>query len=255
LLQSELHWQDPLANRKMFGEQIAAHAESSDLIVLPEMFTTGFTMDAAHNCEEADGETALWLQSMAQKYNTSLCGSLIIQAGEHYYNRLIWTQPNQPSASYDKRHLFRMANEGDHYSAGTERLTVQLGDWRICPLICYDLRFPVWSRNNNDYDLLIYVANWPEARRSAWTTLLPARAVENLCFAAGVNRIGTDGNNRDYSGDSLIADYLGTVIAGGGDKPAAVQASLSLDKLHRYRKKFPAWMDADTFRLTDDCNP
>ncbi|MBS95404.1 MAG: amidohydrolase [Chromatiales bacterium] len=251
LLQADLLWQNPSANRDMFGEQIAAQAENSDLIVLPEMFTTGFTMDAAANCEEPDGESSRWLQDMADRHGTALCGSLIIRDAGVYYNRLIWVEPGQEPSSYDKRHLFRIGGEHDHYTAGKQRLIVQLGEWRICPLVCYDLRFPVWSRCDNDYDLLLYVANWPGTRRSAWLSLLPARAVENLCYVAGVNRVGTDGNNVGCSGDSLIVDYLATIIAAAGDTVAAVSATLSLDKLERYRKKFPAWKDADSFSLSD----
>jgi omega-amidase len=235
----------------MFGAQIAATAPHSDLIVLPEMFSTGFTMDAANNNEQPDGETARWLQNMAREHATALCGSLIIKDGEHTYNRLLWASPDGNTLSYDKRHLFRMANEQDHYSAGKQRLVVQYAGWRICPLICYDLRFPVWSRNNNSYDLLIYVANWPAPRSSAWRSLLPARSIENLCYAAGVNRVGTDGNNVNYQGESMITDHLGTVLADGSDTVTAVNTTLSLDKLDRYRQKFPAWKDADQFTLTD----
>jgi predicted amidohydrolase len=252
LLQANLHWQDPPANREMFGEQIAAHADHSDLIVLPETFTTGFTMDAVGNCEEPDGKSTRWLQDMANRYDTALCGSLVIHDGRHYRNRLIWTQPGQEPQSYDKRHLFCIGGEQENYTPGKQRLVVALGDWRICPLICYDLRFPVWSRCNNDYDLLIYVANWPTARRSAWLSLLPARAIENLCYVAGINRIGTDGNGVHNSGDSMIVDYLATTLAKAGDTEAAVSAELSLDKLEHYRKKFPAWKDADSFSLSDN---
>ncbi len=251
LLQSDLHWQDPAANRAMFSEQIAAAANNADLIVLPEMFSTGFTMNSLDNSEETDGASSSWLQTMASQHDIALCGSLIIRANGHRYNRLIWAQPDGKAFSYDKRHLFRMANEQAHYTAGTQRLLVEYAGWRICPLICYDLRFPVWSRNNNDYDLLIYVANWPATRSSAWRGLLPARAIEDLCYAAGVNRVGTDGNNVIYQGDSLIADYLGSIVANGGDSVTSVSASLSLNKLDRYRNKFPAWKDADKFTLMD----
>lgn len=251
LLQADLYWQDPAANREMFSKQIAAVADQSDLIVLPEMFTTGFTMDAADNCEEPDGESTQWLQEMADSNGTDVCGSLVIRDGDHYYNRLIWTQPGKTPSSYDKRHLFRVGGEHENYTPGRQRLIVELGEWRICPLICYDLRFPVWSRCNNDYDLLIYVANWPTARRSAWLSLLPARAVENLCYVAGVSRIGTDGNGVECSGDSMIVDYVAEVLAEGGDRETSVSATLSLNKLERYRNKFPAWKDADSFSLTD----
>lgn len=251
LLQTDIHWLDPVANRAMFAEQIAVHAAQSDLIMLPEMFATGFTMDAASNSEADDGDSARWLQAMATEHQTCLCGSLVIRDNDHYYNRLLWVTASGEVQHYDKRHLFRMAGEDKKYSAGEQRLIVQLGEWRICPLICYDLRFPVWSRNINDYDLLLYVANWPAARRSAWRTLLPARAVENLCYVAGINRIGVDGNDIAYAGDSLVADHLGNLLGDAGDKQAALRVSLSLDQLERYREKFPAWKDADQFHITD----
>jgi omega-amidase len=251
LLQSDLHWQNPDANRAMFAEQIGGHAADSDLILLPEMFATGFTMEAAANSEPGDGESAIWLQEMAARHDVSLCGSVVIRDDGKYYNRLFWATPDGQLQHYDKRHLFRMAGEHQKYSAGKERLIVTLGEWRICPLVCYDLRFPVWSRNLDDYDLLLYVANWPAPRRSAWRTLLPARAVENLCYCAGVNRIGKDGNDVQYSGDSMVADHLGVILGDGGDEETALNATLSLDKLKRYRDKFPAWQDADQFRLID----
>ena len=253
LLQCELHWQDPAANRSLFAELIAEQAATSDLIVLPEMFTTGFTMDAAANSEPGDGPTTSWLQQMAADHDVAICGSLIINETVNntaqYYNRLLWATADGGLQSYDKRHLFRMANEDQHYTAGTERLIVELNGWRICPLICYDLRFPVWSRGSNQFDLLLYVANWPAPRQSAWDTLLPARAVENLCYAAGVNRVGTDGNGVSYSGGSVIVDYLANVSS-AGNQAGALRSTLDGSKLERYRDKFPAWKDADTFAIT-----
>jgi omega-amidase len=251
LLQTELHWQDATANRAMFADLIAAQADTSDLILLPEMFATGYSMEAAANCEADDGASAHWLQEQAALHDVALCGSVVIRENDQYFNRLFWAAPDGSLQHYDKRHLFRMAGEHHKYAAGNERLIVELNGWRICPLVCYDLRFPVWSRNLNDYDLLLYVANWPRSRRSAWRTLLPARAVENLCYCAGVNRIGKDGNDIEYAGDSLIADHLGTVVADAENNPVALQATLSLEKLNRYRKKFPAWKDADKFEILD----
>jgi omega-amidase len=248
LLQTELHWQDPAANRAMFADLIAEQAATTDLIVLPEMFTSGFTMNASANSEATDGPTTTWLQQMATEYNVAVCGSLVVNeaiAGkQHCYNRLLWAAADGSMQSYDKRHLFRMADEDQHYTAGAERLIVELNGWRICPLICYDLRFPVWSRGSNQFDLLLYVANWPAPRQSAWDALLPARAVENLCYAAGVNRVGTDGNGVSYSGGSVIVDYLANVSS-AGDKAGALQSTLDGSKLERYRDKFPAWKDAD----------
>jgi predicted amidohydrolase len=209
-------------------------------------------MEAAANSEPGDGESAHWLQNMAAKHEVCLCGSVVIREDDRYYNRLFWASPDGQLQHYDKRHLFRMAGEHLKYAAGQERLIVTLGEWRICPLVCYDLRFPVWSRNLNDYDLLLYVANWPAPRRSAWTTLLPARAVENLCYCAGVNRTGKDGNDVQYSGDSMVADYLGNIVHDAGDQQGALSATLSMEKLVRYRKKFAAWKDADKFQILDE---
>ena len=253
LLQANLHWQKPAANRAMFADLIAEHATTTDLIVLPEMFTSGFTMEAEANSEATGGPTTTWLQQMATEHNVAVCGSLIvnevINGKQHFYNRLLWAAADGSMRSYDKRHLFRMADEDQHYTAGTERLIIELNDWRICPLICYDLRFPVWSRGSNQFDLLLYVANWPAPRQSAWDTLLPARAVENLCYAAGVNRVGSDGNDVSYNGGSLIVDYLANVSR-LDDKAGALQSTLDGSKLERYRDKFPAWKDADTFKIT-----
>ena len=249
MLQGDLAWQNPTANREHYGPLIAEQAPTSDLIVLPEMFNTGFTMDAETHAEETDGPTTNWLQAMAREHRTALCGSLIITASDRYYNRLIWAHPDGHIESYDKRHLFRMAEEDKHYSAGSSRLVVELLGWKICPLICYDLRFPVWSRNNNDYDLVLYVANWPAARRSAWDTLLPARAVENLCYSAGLNRTGTDGNGISYDGGSVICDFLGHKLTKADETAQTVSATLDAGKLQRYRRKFPAWKDADTFEI------
>lgn len=251
LLQTELDWHAPESNRARFEQLISASSKTSDLIILPEMFTTGFTMEAQNNAEIMGGETVAWMANVAAREQVTLCGSVIIKDGRHFYNRLIWMPPNGQPASYDKRHLFRMADEHHHYTAGQQRTLVQLGEWRICPLICYDLRFPVWSRGQNEFDLLIYVANWPAARRSAWQVLLPARAVENQCYVAGVNRIGEDGNGVAYAGDSLVADYLGNLVTDCGDRSKSTTVSLDLDALDRYREKFPAFLDGDQFALRD----
>jgi len=251
LLQADLHWQNPDANRNMFAELVDKHAATADLLVLPETFTTGFTMEAEANAEEPGGPSSQWLSKLATQHGVAICGSLIVNEKNQNFNRLIWAQPDGSLVTYDKRHLFRMVGERDNFTPGTHRQIIRLGDWRICPLICYDLRFPVWSRGINEYDLLLYVANWPASRKSAWETLLPARAVENLCYVAGVNRVGTDGNGVDYAGGSLVIDYLSNRLAVGGSAAGAVRATLSLDKLNRYREKFPAWKDADEFQLAD----
>lgn len=249
LLQADLHWQNPQANRLAFAGMIERQAANADLIVLPEMFTTGFTMDTEANSETLDGETAKWLKKMALAHDVAICGSLIIREGNDFYNRLLWVGSDGSIHSYDKRHLFRMADEGRYFRAGDKRLIVEFRGWRICPLICYDLRFPVWSRGINEFDLLVYVANWPASRQSAWASLLPARAVENQCYVAAVNRVGTDGKGVDYDGGSLVADYLGNPVASGDGQPGVISAMLSLDRLDRYREKFPAWRDADRFTL------
>jgi predicted amidohydrolase len=251
ILQATLHWQDAAANRAHFDGLIADIGTPTDLIVLPETFTTGFTMDAAAYSETMNGDTIAWMKLVAQDFGTTLCGSLIIEADGRYYNRFIWMSPDGQCTHYDKRHLFRMVGEDRNFAAGTTRCVFQLKDWRVRPLVCYDLRFPVWSRGANEYDLMIVIANWPAPRRSAWRALLPARAVENQCYAAGVNRIGTDGNDVRYAGDSTIVDYLGQTITDCGDGPCIETVRLDGAGLERYRKKFPAYLDADTFTITD----
>jgi predicted amidohydrolase len=251
LLQAELDWHAPESNRGRFEQLIAASSDVSDLIILPEMFTTGFTMEASENAETMDGDTVAWMANVAGQEQVTLCGSIIIEVSGHFYNRLIWMPPDGQLASYDKRHLFRMADEHQHYTAGQQRTLVQLGEWRICPMVCYDLRFPAWSRGRNEFDLLIYVANWPSARRSAWRVLLPARAVENQCYVAGVNRVGEDGNGVAYAGDSMVADYLGSLVTDCENRPCSTTVSLDLDALIRYREKFPAFLDGDEFTIRD----
>jgi len=252
LLQTQLHWQDPAANRTHFDGLIDAIDRSNgapDLVILPEMFTTGFTMDTATFAETMDDSTVAWMSLMARDYDVTLCGSLIVEDAGRYYNRLIWMPPDGKVAWYDKRHLFRMAGEHEHFAAGTERAVFTLNDWRICPLVCYDLRFPAWSRGVNEFDLQIFVANWPAARRSAWCTLLPARAIENQCYTIGVNRIGTDAKDIRYAGDSGVFDYLGNTILDCGDTERSETLVLSRAPLDRYREKFPAYLDADAFTI------
>jgi len=250
LIQSPLFWQNAPENRKMFEEKITRLEQPTDLVILPEMFTTGFTMEAAKFAESMDGPTGGWMKSMASKFNVHLIGSLIIEEAGHFFNRLIWTSPTGELAWYDKRHLFRMAGEHEVYTAGKGLLTVQVKGWRVRPFVCYDLRFPVWSRNVKlSYDLAIYIANWPERRRHAWRTLLQTRAAENQAFVAGVNRIGTDGLGIKYSGDSLIADPVGNLIKDLQSEEATVTCTLSYDQLNQFRQKFPSWKDADLFEI------
>ena len=251
IIQSALHWNDAAANRAHFDALIADIQTPTDLIVLPEMFTTGFTMDAAACAETMNGDTVAWMKLLAQDFQVTLCGSLIVEERSSYYNRLIWASPDGGVRHYDKRHLFRMVNEHEQFSVGSERPVFELGDWRIRPLICYDLRFPVWSRGIDEFDLMVVVANWPAARQSAWQVLLPARAVENQCYVAGVNRIGHDGNDIRYAGESGVIDYLGNPVVGCADQPCTETVNLSGAALERYRKKFPAWLDADRFTINE----
>jgi len=249
LLQTTLAWHDPAANRAHLGEMLSGLPEPTDLVVLPEMFPTGFTMDVREQAEPMAGPTVAWMAGLARELDAAVCGSLIVEDTGRFYNRCIWMRPDGGHAHYDKRHLFRMAGEHEHFAAGAARLVVDWRGWRICPLVCYDLRFPVWSRGANAYDLLLYVANWPAARQSAWRALLPARAVENQCYVAGVNRIGTDGRGIAYAGDSSVHDHLGQALADLGGAPGHCSTRLDLGALHRYREKFPAHLDADPFQL------
>ncbi|RDV15532.1 amidohydrolase [Pontibacter diazotrophicus] len=250
IVQTALHWQDAEKNRTMFSEKLAAAAPQTDLIILPEMFTTGFSMEAEALAEEAAGPTLLWMQQEAQKHQAVLTGSVMVKENGHYYNRLYWVRPDGSYEQYNKKHLFRMAKEHHTYSTGGEKIVVELKGWNICPLVCYDLRFPVWSRNvSNSYDLLLYVANWPQARSLAWRTLLQARAIENVAYVAGVNRVGTDGNNHPYSGDSAIIHPKGHHLLQRSQIEGIHSLTLSKQELNDFREAFPAHLDADTFHL------
>ncbi|MFT2009118.1 amidohydrolase [Pontibacter sp. 13R65] len=250
IVQTALHWQEATQNRQMFSEKLAAAAPKTDLIVLPEMFTTGFSMNAAQLAEEPAGETLTWLKEQAKKHNAVITGSIIVQHDQAFYNRLLWVHPDGSHQTYDKKHLFRMAKEHHTYTAGSEQLLVQLKGWNIRPLVCYDLRFPVWSRNvSNSYDLLLYVANWPEARQLAWSTLLQARAIENLAYTIGVNRVGSDGNGIPYSGDSAIIHPKGIKLLEASQQEGIFTLTLSKQELTDFREKFPAHLDADAFSL------
>ena len=249
LIQSELAWQDPAANRAHF-QALLEQARGAELIVLPEMFSTGFSMDSAALAEPENGPTSQWLLDQAAQLQAVICGSLIIQAADgSYRNRLLWARPDGSLAHYDKRHLFRMAGEHKHYAAGEQQLLLELNGWRIRPLICYDLRFPVWSRDPHTTDLLLYTANWPAARRQHWNRLLPARAIENLCYVAAVNRIGEDGKGHAYSGDSQVLDFQGDSLLQAGAEAGVFRVLLSAAQLAAYRQRFPADQDADPFTL------
>lgn len=250
-IQSDLAWHDAAANRAHFEQLILPLTGTTDLIVLPEMFTTGFTMAAGEVAEPADGPTVDWLRNAAASAKATITGSIATRNGGRYFNRLIWMRPDGTHSSYDKRHLFRMAQEHRYYAPGRERITVDIDGWKICPLVCYDLRFPVWSRNRpgtaDGYDVLVYVANWPERRRYAWQTLLRARAIENLSYCVGVNRIGPDGQGIDYKGDSVVLDFLGQPMTEPSERAFETTVTLDRTALDDYRAKFPAHMDADSF--------
>ncbi len=249
LVQTELAWQDPAANRRNLAAHFRGLVGHTDLVVLPEMFSTGFSMDAEALAEDMDGPTVGWMREEAASLGCVVTGSLIVRDGDRRYNRLVWARPDGSLAHYDKRHLFRMTDEQRHYTSGDRRLVVEVKGWRVCPLICYDLRFPVWSRSRDDYDVLLYVANWPQRRAHAWSTLLRARAIENLCYVAGVNRVGKDGNGATYRGDSVALDFLGQPLSSEGGGERVETAVLDLESLQAYRRSFPAQLDADRFEL------
>ena len=250
-IQTSLHWEATSQNLAHFSNLILPLKGKTDLVILPETFTTGFSMQPEPIAEHFPGSSVEWMAEQAASVGAVVTGSIVSKVGEEYFNRLVWMPPDGHYEVYDKRHLFGYAGEDTHFKAGTERLLVSIGDWSICPMICYDLRFPVWSRNNVDgYDLLIYIANWPSPRRTAWKKLLQARAIENLSYVAGVNRIGTDANGFTYMGDSCVIDFLGDVIDMAPESQEAVRTH-QLDKkaLNDYRARFPFLDDADPFEL------
>ena len=257
LVQAATVWRDAAANRTLYGDLVRPLAARADLVVLPETFLSGFSNDAIANAESMDGEGMAWMAGLARETDAVITGSLVMRVGDKVFNRLIWMRPDGTHASYDKRHLFRMALEHERYAGGSERLIVELHGWRICPQVCYDLRFPVWSRNRYDaaavrmdYDLLLFVANWPNPRRYAWSTLLRARAIENLSYCIGVNRVGTDGHQLTYAGDSAVLDFMGQPLVELGEQANVVTAVLSGEHLMQWRERFPAHRDADQFELT-----
>ena len=254
LVQSSLHWHDPVANRHMFAELLASalpEAGITDLIVLPEMFTTGFSMEAPTRAEPVEGPTLAWLREQAAHYDAVVTGSVLIEEEGRYYNRLLWVRPDGTFTSYNKRHLFRLAGEHRVFTPGGAHLIEEWRGWRILPLICYDLRFPVWSRNRleDPYDLLLYVANWPQPRIEAWKALLQARAIENLAYTIGVNRLGTDGNGHDYPGQSAILDMRGDYLAQAGNLQTVLTRTLMAAPLQEFRQQLPALLDGDEFAV------
>jgi omega-amidase len=249
LIQCELAWEDPDDNRRQIEALIDSLTKPTDLIVLPEMFTTGFSMNAVKSAEPPGGETQHWLQKLAQTYQCAVTGSIAVAEPSGVYNRLLFATPDD-AQYYDKRHLFRMAGEDQRYQAGSERVIVSWRGWRINLQVCYDLRFPVFSRNLGDYDLLLYVANWPAVRRSHWRQLLIARAIENQACVVGVNRIGSDTNGIEYAGDSLAIAGDGQIVEDMKENRGAAQLVLNGEELMRYRTQFPSHLDADNFEIS-----
>jgi omega-amidase len=257
VVQTDIIWEDENANLTALDRSLHHLPSKVDIVVLPEMFTTGFSMNAAQiaTAWNEENPTLLWLQKKAHEYNTAITGSIAVKDGDHYYNRLLWVEPNGNFTSYDKRHTFSFAGEDKVYARGNNRLIVNWRGWRICPLICYDLRFPVWSRNTNhqgqcEYDVLIYVANWPAVRRFPWQQLLVARSIENLSYVVGCNRIGVDDNTHLYCGDSAIINFLGQNLTEPSENlNALLSASCSYSDLQAFRDKFPALSDGDPFQI------
>lgn len=251
LLQSDLTWENPSENIAHFTNEILQLPEETDLVVLPEMFSTGFSMNASSLAEEMNGKTVLWMQEMAKQKQAAIIGSVIIKEGNtppFFYNRLLFVFPSEEIEYYDKRHTFTLAKEHETYTAGTKKLIVDYKGWKICPLICYDLRFPVWARNVENYDLLIYTASWPQKRVAAWDALLKARAIENISYTVGVNRIGTDGNNYEYVGHSIVFDALGNPLSKEANETAkTISVTLFKDDQNSIRERLGFLNDRDAF--------
>jgi len=246
LIQAELFWEDISANLAAFDKKIDAISEKTDIIILPEMFTTGFTMNAGKLAESMNGSAVSWIITKSRQKNAHILGSVIIVEGERYFNRLLWAKPEGELKTYDKKHLFRMTGEHTVFSPGNSHLTVMVNGWKLRTFICYDMRFPIWVRNiANQYDAAIYIANWPSKRAPHWKLLMPARAVENQCYVIGVNRVGEDGNGLAYSGDSSIIDPMGNILFQQADIPCIHTAKLNYDRIREYRETFAAWQDAD----------
>lgn len=257
IVQPDLRWEDKAANLRKIEEMVRSLPGPPDLVVLPEMFTTGFSMNPAPLAETMDGPTVGWMRSLAAELRVTLTGSLIIAEDGGFHNRLLWMPPDGSQENYDKRHLFRLTGEHLHYRPGSHRLVAHLGGWKVNLNICYDLRFPVWSRQSPDpdragpeYDLLVYVANWPQSRSHAWKTLLHGRAIENQCYVVGVNRVGSDGHGIPHAGESVVADPLGKTLFMASDREVANVFTLEKKSLDEYRSRFPFWRDADGFALT-----
>jgi len=253
LVQTSLFWEDKNKNLQHFTSIIESQKEPIDVFVLPEMFTTGFSMNSSQLSEKLGDSTTQWMIHLAFKKNACIVGSFITTDEKNYFNTLVWAYPDRQYQYYHKRHLFRMAGEDKHYTAGTRKTIIEYKGIRFLPLICYDLRFPVWSRNKigtpEEYDVLLYVANWPEVRIDAWKKLLDARSIENLCYTIGVNRIGIDGTGKPYNGQSKAVNFKGEVIASLEDKDTVKIIEINKQELMSFREKFPAYLDADNFEI------
>ena len=255
LIQSDLFWEDKEANLAMFSEKINAIQQPTEIIILPEMFTTGFSMQPEKWAETMDGPTVDWMRRWSIEKKAVITGSIIIEEDENYYNRLIWMLPNGQLGYYDKRHLFGFAGEEQKYTSGNKRLIASVKGWRINLQICYDLRFPVWTRQQIDkelgkeYDVLLFVANWPEKRNHAWKTLLSARSIENQCFTIGLNRVGVDGNNIVHSGDSMVVGPLGEILYHCAYEEDVFHITLQKEEINNTRNKYPFWKDGDDFKI------
>ncbi|MEO6820697.1 MAG: amidohydrolase [Ginsengibacter sp.] len=253
LVQSNLFWENKMANLEMFADKIKMLKGKTEVVILPEMFNTGFSMEAGKLAETMDGETVSWMKRMAVENKIVLTGSIIIKESHQYFNRLIWMLPNGNFGTYDKRHLFSYAGEDQFYTPGNKRFIASVKGWKINCLVCYDLRFPVWSRQSslveNNYDVLLYVANWPAKRSDTWKALLQARAIENQCFVLGVNRLGKDGNGHLYEGESSILDPMGNIIYQRKDEETTLTYTLSKEMLIKTRDHFPFLKDADDFTI------
>ena len=249
IIQKDLVWQNAHQNRLNL-DVMFSKLDSVDLIVLPEMFTTGFSMKPKPIAETMDGKTVNWMLDKARNLNSAIVGSIIITENNAFYNRMLFVYPNGNIEHYDKRHAFALAGENEEYTSGNKKLIVDFNGWKICPLICYDLRFPVWSRNIDNYDLLIYSANWPKPRVNAWNTLLKARAIENMSYCIGVNRVGVDDNGYEYSGNSIAIDFLGKELTKPNEhNEAIIYTVFNKDKMHKLRAKLPFLEDKDTFTI------
>lgn len=253
LIQTDIVWENKQENLRLLRRKLEKLCGTTEVVVLPEMFSTGFSMNSRTLAEPANGETITTLKQWAAEFRLALAGSYIASDNEQYYNRAFFLTPEGEEYYYDKRHLFRMGQESKHFAAGDQRLTLAYRGWNICLLVCYDLRFPVWSRNvNNEYDLLIYVASWPASRRRAWDVLLQARAIENQCYVCGVNRTGADGHGLTYDGGSVLYSPKGERLASIPDNQAeTATASIDLPALQSFREKFPVWKDSDSFTISD----